>query len=169
MKCIGPKISVSPKQSNFLIRHKEIIVMSTKIETTVLTEDIKTQLNELCDEYYDCNQAYKVAETNKKMYTDAIKQVFKEQNISTYTTETGVKASVTTTNKPSYCEDQLIAFLKELDIPDVVKTKEYVDMEALENAIYHGQVDASKLAPFKEDHFISTLRITKPKRLVESN
>ena len=56
--------------------------MSTKIETTVLTEDIKTQLNELCDEYYDCNQAYKVAETNKKMYTDAIKQVFKEQNIS---------------------------------------------------------------------------------------
>ena len=42
-------------------------------------------------------------------------------------------------------------------------------MEALENAIYHGQVDASRLAPFKEDHFISTLRITKPKRLVESN
>ena len=28
-----------------------------KTETIVLTEDIKEQLNSLCDEYYDCNQA----------------------------------------------------------------------------------------------------------------
>ena len=57
--------------------------------------------------------------------------------------------------------------LKSLGIPDVVKTKEYVDMEALESAIYHNQVDAKALAPFKEDHYINTLRVTKPKRLVE--
>ena len=143
--------------------------MTTKMETIVLSDDIKEQLNSLCDEYYDCNQAYKVAETNKKMYTDAIKQLFNDNNISTYTSDNGVKASVSTTNKPSYCEEQLIAYLKELGVPDVVKTKEYVDMEALESAIYHNQVDAKALAPFKEDHIIQTLRITKPKRLVESN
>jgi hypothetical protein len=140
-----------------------------KTETIVLTEDIKEQLNSLCDEYYDCNQAYKVAETNKKMYTDAIKQIFNENNLNNYTSESGVKASVTTTNRPSYCEDQLIAYLKELGVPDLIKTKEYVDLEALESTIYHAQLDAKALAPFKEDHYIQTLRVSKPKRLVESN
>ena len=36
---------------------------------------------------------YKVAETNKKMYTDAIKQIFNENNLNNYTSESGVKAS----------------------------------------------------------------------------
>lgn len=137
-------------------------------ETVILTEEVKETLNEVCNDYYDCNQAYKVAETNKKMYTDTIKKIFADNDITTYTTDIGVKASVSTTNKVSYNEDKLIEYLKSLGVPDVVKTKEYVDMEALESAIYHGQVEAKDLAPFKEDHYVYTLRVTKPKRLVEN-
>lgn len=135
--------------------------------TVILTEEIKETLNEVCDDYYDCNQAYKIAETNKKMYTDAIKKIFADNGINTYTTDSGVKATVSTTNKVSYNEEKLIEYLKSLGVPDIVKTKEYVDMEALESALYHGQVEAKDLAPFKEDHYINTLRVTKPKRLVE--
>lgn len=135
--------------------------------TVILTEEIKETLNEVCDDYYDCNQAYKIAETNKKMYTDAIKKIFADNGINTYTTASGVKATVSTTNKVSYNEEKLIEYLKSLGVPDIVKTKEYVDMEALESALYHGQVEAKDLAPFKEDHYINTLRVTKPKRLVE--
>lgn len=136
-------------------------------DTIILTEEVKETLNEVCNDYYDCNQAYKVAETNKKMYTDTIKKIFADNDINTYTTDIGVKATVSTTNKVSYNEDKLIEYLKSLGVPDIVKTKEYVDMEALESAIYHGQVEAKDLAPFKEDHYINTLRVTKPKRLVE--
>lgn len=141
--------------------------MSITTETMELTEEIKSQLDEVCSQYYEYNQEYKSAETNKKLYNDMIKQILTDNGITKYTSSDGIKISMITTNKPSFCEEQLIPYLKSLNLEGLVKTREYVDMEALEDAIYHGQIDAKELSPFKEDHFVTRLNCTKPKLLKE--
>ena len=142
--------------------------MSIVKEEIELTEDIKTELNELCKQYYEYVQEFQAAETNKKVYNGMIRDILKENNISKYVSEDGIKVSVTTSNKPSFCEEQLIPFLKGAGLERVIKTKEYVDMELLEDAIYHNDIDAQLLTPFKEDHFVTRLNCTKPKILKES-
>ena len=42
--------------------------------------------------------------------------------------------------------------------------KEYVDMDALENAIYNKEIDATAVMPAKETKIITTLRILKKKK-----
>lgn len=133
----------------------------------VLTEELKAQLDRVATQYYESNQEYKTAESAKTMYNGMLKTLLTENEISKYTTSDGIKVSLSTSNKPTFCEDLLIAHLKQLNIPNIVKTKEYVDMDALEDAIYNGFVTPESLAPFKEDHITTRLTVTKPKRLVE--
>src|SRR5574344_2339912 len=47
-----------------------------------------------------------------------------------------IKASVSISEREDFIEEALIAKLKEMKIRGIVKKKEYVDMDALENAIY---------------------------------
>lgn len=58
----------------------------------------------------------------------------------------GYKATVTTTTKQSFNEEQLLQKIKKLKVKGIVKKKEYVDMDALENAIYNNQINAADLA-----------------------
>ena len=132
-----------------------------------LSPEITEQLNSAIIQYYEHNQEYKSAESAKNLYNSMVKQLMNENNITKHVTPDGIKVSLTTTNKPTFCEDLLITYLRDLDIPGIIKTKEYVDMEVLEDAIYHNQISASDLAPFKEDHITTRLNVSKPKRLVE--
>lgn len=75
-----------------------------------------------------------------------------------------IKASCSVSVREDFVEEALIAKLKELKIRGVVKKKEYVDMDALENAIYNGKVDAASLADCQTKKEVVTLRVTKLKR-----
>lgn len=141
--------------------------MSNVIEEAILTEDVKNMLDEAIAKYYICNANYKALESTKNLYNKMIKDIFTDNNITKYVASDGTKASISTTNKPVFNEDKLIEYLKTKNIEGIVKTKEYVDMEALECAIYHGQVNASELQSFKEDRITTTLRCTRPKQLNE--
>jgi len=68
------------------------------------------------------------------------------------------KATCKTIVSENFNEDKLLVVLKKMNVPGVIKTKEYVDMEELENAIYNGEIDATKLASCKERK--ETLRLT---------
>lgn len=63
------------------------------------------------------------------------------------------KATVTVTPREEFNEDKAIDILKDslsgrLDLlAGIVKTKEYIDEDALEKAIYNGDIDAKLLAP----------------------
>ena len=62
----------------------------------------------------------------------------------------GYTAKLATRSKFSFIEDALILRLKQLteeglDISNVVKVKEYVDMDELEKLIYNGVISASSL------------------------
>ena len=141
--------------------------MSTRIEEVVLTDSAKAELESAINEYYSKNEEYKVADANKKTFNKVVKQLLQDNGINKYTTDSGIKVSLTKTVTPSFCEEQLIPFLKELNIPNVIKTREYVDMEVLEDAIYHNLIDPKLLAPFKEDTVVYRLNCSKPKILNE--
>lgn len=76
----------------------------------------------------------------------------------------GYKVTCSVTEKESFDETQLIAMLKKLKLKDVVKKREYVDMDALEDAIYHGKVDAATLAPCQVKTEVVTLRVKTVKK-----
>ena len=130
-----------------------------------LAPEVIKELNDILTEYYDCNTEFNNLKHNKEAYTAYIKDILKNNNTFKYSTDEGINASLTITNKPIYAEEKLIEYLKQFNIPGLIKTKEYVDMDVLEDCIYHNQIDAANLAPFKEDKFTETLRVTKSKPL----
>lgn len=87
-----------------------------------------------------------------------IKELMAQAQLPEFTAG-GFKATRIVTEKESFDEVALIAALKKLKIKGVIKKKEYVDMDALENAIYHGQVDAASLASCQVKNEVVTLRI----------
>lgn len=140
----------------------------TTSEGLVLLPEVEDELNTIITNYYEYNQQYKTLGDTKGMYNNRIKEILEENNLTKYVSKDGYKVSVSTTNKPTYCEDQLLEFLRQFNIPNLIRTKEYIDMSVLEDAIYRGDIDASLLAPFKEDHYTTRLNCTLQKKLQEN-
>lgn len=67
---------------------------------------------------------------------NAIKEKLVELGQDEYSTG-GYKAKRTVVEKVSMNEDKLLATMKKHYIVEVIKTREYVDMDALENYLYH--------------------------------
>jgi hypothetical protein len=138
--------------------------MSKEIIDSLSPEDIE-QLETAIKSYYEYNTEYNSIKKDKDVFNTLIKEILKKNNLTKFSTEEGLNASLTITNKPVYNELGLIEYLKQFNIPDLIKTKEYIDMDVLEDCIYHGQIDAANLAPYKEDKITETLRVSKSKLL----
>lgn len=138
--------------------------MSKEIIDSLSPEDIE-QLETAIKSYYEYNTEYNSIKKDKDVFNTLIKEILKKNNLTKFSTEEGLNASLTITNKPVYNEIGLIEYLKQFNIPDLIKTKEYIDMDVLEDCIYHGQIDAANLAPYKEDKLTETLRVSKSKLL----
>lgn len=89
-------------------------------------------------------------ENSIKSKGDFIKSKFKELEIDEYYGD-NYRAYLQYSNKINMDEEKVIEILKEnckkADLKDVIKTKEYVDFDALENLIYNGGIEAQKLEP----------------------
>lgn len=89
-------------------------------------------------------------ETSIKSKGDFVKSKFKELEIDEYYGD-NYRAYLQYSNKIDMDEDKVIEILKEnckkADLKDVIKTKEYVNFDALENLIYNGGIEAQKLEP----------------------
>ena len=76
-------------------------------------------------------------------------------------------AKVSEQKKESFREDELIAFLKENGVADdIVKTKEYIDFDALEDALYKEKIPADivqHMNDYKDVTITKVLRISKKK------
>jgi arsenate reductase-like glutaredoxin family protein len=92
-----------------------------------------------------------------------IKDVFAKEGLDKYSVG-DYEATVTNVQKESFNDDELIRILKEVGKQKgIVKRKEYVDMDALESAIYHNDIDAALLAPAQTITTTPTLRIKRLK------
>nr|DAG18874.1 MAG TPA: hypothetical protein [Caudoviricetes sp.] len=108
----------------------------------------------------------------------AIKQCMNEQELSEATVG-GWTAKVTVQHREKMNEDALLAVLDKSVVRDesgncviprdlgIIKSKDYVDMDALESAIYKGLIPTDVLMSMdscRETTDICTLRVTKAKK-----
>lgn len=79
----------------------------------------------------------------------------------------GIIATVSLKKRETMNEERLLDIIKGLNIPGLIKTKEYVDMDELESAIYHGQLNTDDLMHIdecRETKISQELRLSKSKK-----
>ena len=107
-------------------------------------------LNRTINNLFRQKQDYKELDEAIKKNVSFIKQRLIENELKNYETEQ-CKAVLTEQHKQSIDEDKLIQILKDNlekdNLDKVVRTKLYVDYEALESLIYNGKISAEKIEP----------------------
>ena len=98
-----------------------------------------------------------------------IKAIIKDHVINHYETDE-YKASYSVSTRETMNEEMLLEIAHNHGIPEIIKTKEYIDYDALENAIYNGKISDDVLMEMdkaKEVKEVVTLRISKVKKKEE--
>ena len=91
-----------------------------------------------------------------------IKRLMHMDNVTEYSTN-NYTAKYIVSNRESIDEDKLLSVCKQFDIPDVVQTKEYVNMDAFENFMYNTDVSEELLSAIDSCRIskeVVTLRIS---------
>lgn len=94
-----------------------------------------------------------------------IKEIMKKFVVADYTTA-DYKASYNVSERTSMNEEMLLEIAHNYGLSDIIKTKEYIDFDALEKAIYDGKISNEILLEMdkaKEVKEVVTLRVTKRK------
>lgn len=122
-----------------------------------------SKLDDLIPLYYEHNELVKkhkkvADEANKK-----IKKIMAEQGITEFATN-GLVATVSVSERVDLMEDVLMEKIKELGIEGIIKTKEYIDMDALETALYNGLINPAMLAQAQTKKEVVTLRVRQEKK-----
>ena len=120
------------------------------------------ELKNLIDSYGESkNEENTIVKRNKERNAQ-IKQLFLDNDISSFETDLFI-ATVSQTEKQSLNNELALSILKESldenELTSVVKTKEYIDEDALEKLVFNGQFDISKLEKAVDKKIVSTLRI----------
>lgn len=96
-----------------------------------------------------------------------IKQAMREQSIKDFEVD-GIVAKYVVQNKETMNEEALLKVLKDAGYTDLIKTKEYVDMDALESALYHSEIDTDTIVAMdkcRECKEVIQLRVSKKKEV----
>lgn len=126
---------------------------------------MEERLEELAEQirlFYEDKQQLDNYKKSSEEYNKNIKQVMSELDLTEFETEDLI-AKIGTQNRESFNETRLLEKLKSLGNVSAIKTKEYVDMDELENLIYNGELNASELTNCKEVKTVTTLKVSKKK------
>ena len=149
-----------------------VILLRSMLRTIRTKESsIMVELKELVDSYAQHNEDYNALKKIVDKEGKEIKERFALEDISEMQGD-GFKVSVSIRTTETLLEDKLLVLLKNSDIdPDVltnvVKTKEYIDMDALESAIYKGDITENIVATFdvcREVKETQVLKVTRDKK-----
>lgn len=123
-------------------------------------------LSKIIDEYKESKDKENALKKVNNELNENIKGYMYEHNMSSADSEK-YTAILTKTDKESLNEDLAIELIKEnLEgalLNTVIKTKEYIDEDALEKLVYNGDFDINKLAKAKITKTSYTLRVTRRK------
>lgn len=124
------------------------------------------ELKNLVDSYGESKKEENAIVKRNNERNSQIKQLFLDNDISSFETDSFI-ATVSETEKQSLNNELALGILKnelgENELTSVVKTKEYIDEDALEKLVFNGQFDISKLEKAVDKKIVSTLRI-KPRK-----
>lgn len=133
--------------------------------TDVKPEQVKdtTDFSEIVDEYARVKQEADF--WNKKV--DSLKEKIKERLMScedlSFSTANN-RVYLSTRNSVSMDEEGLIIRLKELDITDPIKTREYIDGRTLEDAMRRGELPVTEVAPYMGQKTTYNLMLSRGKK-----
>ena len=123
-------------------------------------------LSKTIDEYKESKDKENALKKANNALSENIKSYMHEHNISSADSDK-YTATLTKADKESLNEDLAIEIIKEnlggALLASVIKTKEYIDEDALEKLVYNGDFDINKLAKAKIVKSTFTLRVTKKK------
>jgi len=129
---------------------------------------INAGLSDMVSAYADVKAREKEVKNDVDELNKAIKAAMLEGNLSE-AHGGGYVATLTEQKREDFDEDKLIALFKNnLDtnpeLAKCIKTKEYIDMEALENLIYNAEIDnniVTEMGRCKVEKVTQVLRIKK--------
>lgn len=139
-----------------------------QLEEIILTDEQRSQLNEMSSEYNAVCNEYISIDNKKKALNTVLKSLMESFGIKKFVSDDNISLSVSSKPNISFDEDKLLNLCKGLNIDGLVKTKEYVDMTVLEESMYRDNSLKDKLKEVqivKPD--IITLRCTQKKQLNE--
>lgn len=123
-------------------------------------------LSKTIDEYKESKDRENALKKANNALSENIKSYMYEHDMSSADSDK-YTATLTKTDKESLNEDLAIEIIKEnlggALLASVIKTKEYIDEDALEKLVYNGDFDINKLAKAKIVKSTFTLRVTKKK------
>ena len=126
-------------------------------------------LEELVPVYGQINDFNNSLAATVKRYNASIKDKMGALSLLEFITSSYV-ATLSTTTKEAFLEDLLILKLREiekemgLDSSRFIKTREYVDMEELERAMYSQELNPSDFVNCQTIDYTTTLRVKKAKK-----
>ena len=123
-------------------------------------------LSKTIDEYKESKDKENALKKANNALSENIKSYMHEHDMISADSDK-YTATLTKTDKESLNEDLAIEIIKEnlggALLASVIKTKEYIDEDALEKLVYNGDFDINKLAKAKIVKSTFTLRVTKKK------
>ena len=131
---------------------------------TMNASEVNTKLTQLVSSYIINKDKEKEFKDIASAENTEIKALMNESKMSKFETDDG---SVTLSDRVTedFIEDKLIQFLKERGLSDdIVKTREYVDFDALESAIYHEKISGDNLKDMASCKDIKTTQVLRIKK-----
>ena len=125
------------------------------------------ELDRLIPEYYEDKEHL---DGYKKICDESsarIKQLMQAENLDKYEvdyehiTNSKLYATMSISQRKTMNEDALLARVKELGRQDLIRTKEYVDYDLLEKALYAGDIQESDISGCMNVKEVCTLRVSK--------
>lgn len=109
-------------------------------------EVFESRLQEVIPELYKADQIIKDNKSICESYKQEVKDIFEELGIKNYEVE-DIKVSVQNIEKVTF-EPLLIEYLKNHNLNNLVKTKEYVDEAEILMAVSKGLISTTDIEPF---------------------
>ena len=122
-----------------------------------------SKLDDLIPLYYEHNELVKKHKKIADKANKEIKETMAKQGITEFATN-GLVATVSVSERVDLMEDVLMEKIKELGIEGIIKTREYIDMDALETALYNGLSNPAMLAQAQTKKEVVTLRVRQEKK-----
>lgn len=130
-----------------------------------MTKKNQTELEDLIKAFYFNDSQKKEYSAIAEEEKARIKAIMQENEITDYIVG-DLKAKYITSVTENFNEDMLLDVLKKHGLDGCIKTVEVVDMDALENAIYHHEVPNSvlkKMDDCRNTKTVISLKVTKVK------
>lgn len=138
-------------------------------EETPVAEFEHDELSTLINAYFTNNSEMKDYKKICDTQNTKIKEMMKAESITEKVTDL-YTAKVSVETRESFIEEKLIEVLRKYGIVAPIKTKEYVDMEVLEDILYKGVLSPSLIEDLdkcKDVKEIVKLRVAKNKKKKE--